>query len=121
MNRISLAIVGFTAILSAGALSAGALAASVRIEASAPLSSGQYQRLALNVAYDDLDITTADGATALYKRIDAASHVVCGEHQVKYVTRDLEEKFASCRKQAVAHAVASVNAPSLNTVAAGTR
>jgi UrcA family protein len=118
MNRFFFAVV---AVLSAWTLSASAAAASVRVEASAPLPSGLYQLRAVSVSFDDLDIASAQGASALYQRIEAVSHVVCGERLVQRIPPDLAKKYATCRAQAVSGAVAAVNTPSLKEVAAAMR
>jgi UrcA family protein len=121
MNRFSFAIAALTAVLSAGVLSAGAIAASVRVEATAPLPSGLYQQRSVSVSFDDLDVSSTQGASALYQRIEAASHVACGEVLAQRVTSDLQKKYATCRAQAVSGAVAAVNTPSLKEVAAAIR
>jgi UrcA family protein len=121
MNRSSFAVAALAAVLSVGALSAGAAAASVRVEAAAPLPSGQYQTRAARVSFDDLDAATVEGASTLYQRIEAAAHAVCGEKLAHHVTSDLEKKYASCRARAVSDAVAAANTPSLKEVAAAIR
>jgi UrcA family protein len=119
MNRLS---VTFAAVLSAAVLSVGALAASVRVEAPAPLASSRlYEVRAVSVSFDDLDVASHKGAAALYRRIEAASHVVCSERLAQGVSYELERQYAECRALAVSSAVASMNTPRLTEVAAATR
>ncbi len=117
MFRFASAAFGLTVAvaLTAGAWAAPAL---VRVQAVAPLASGLYQMRATTVSFDDLDVTSAEGAAALYQRIEAASHVACGETMVRHI--ELETKYAACRARAVAGAVSTVNAPRLNEIALAT-
>jgi UrcA family protein len=67
------------------------------------------------VKYADLDISTSQGAAALYNRIRSASEGVCSplDHHA-----DLGAKFRwnKCVKQAITGAVAKVNQPALSAV-----
>jgi len=104
MRRIFLA-----ALLSVGFLSAGALAASVRVEAPTPLgSSDQYEVRAAFVPFDDLNIGSTEGVSALYQRIEVASRAVCNEKAAHHMTSDLQRRYADCRAQAVSSAVAAL-------------
>jgi UrcA family protein len=66
------------------------------------------------VSYDDLDLSTTDGANALYKRISAAAHKVCpfedSVHPLQVAMNN------SCRSAAIARAVGKVNNAKLATV-----
>jgi len=42
------------------------------------MSSGTYKVLAATVEYGDLDLSTNEGAAALFGRIENASAAVCG-------------------------------------------
>lgn len=58
------------------------------------------------VKFADLDISTADGAQALYERIVTAARSVC---------RDADSRFVrECRARAVANAVSGVGSPLLS-------
>lgn len=117
MFRFASAAFGLTVaiVVTAGAWAASA---SIRVEGTAPLPSGMYQARSLSVSYDDLDVASADGAAALYQRLEAATHVVCGEKLARHMTDELEKKYAACRANAMSHAVAEVNLPKLTQVAA---
>jgi UrcA family protein len=66
------------------------------------------------VSYDDLDLSTTDGATALYKRISVAAHKVCpfedSVHPLQVAVNN------SCRSAAIARAVGAVNNAKLAAV-----
>lgn len=65
----------------------------------------------VEVSYRDLDLSSAQGAKALYRRIDRAAIHVCA----RLNGRSLHEKtqFQQCRREAIANAVASVNRTTL--------
>lgn len=63
---------------------------------------------AKTVKFKDLDISTADGAQALYARIGAAARDVCRAES--YAT------VRSCRAGAVDHAVRGVASPLLSSI-----
>jgi UrcA family protein len=72
------------------------------------------------VSYRDLDLSQRDGALTLYRRIDLAADAVC--EPLSAWQKFLAEQIRSCHEQALAHAVADVNAPALTEVyAAKTR
>jgi UrcA family protein len=62
------------------------------------------------VKYGDLDLSTRDGARALYKRISYAAAEVCPED-----SRDLARhaQAQACREAAIARAVRDINRPQL--------
>ena len=68
------------------------------------------------VSYRDLNLSTIEGATALYQRIRRAANSVCDEPG-SGVTRYQEWK--SCYQAAIADAVAKVNSPLLTSVYGG--
>jgi len=79
---------------------------------SACLSSAQAdnhfnQHPSVVVKYGDLDLTTDVGVHRLYKRIIGAAERVCPEN----FTLDLQliELVRTCRADAIAHAVQSIN------------
>lgn len=98
--------------------SAWAGPAAITVSASAPTDSGVFQVKAVNVTVADVDLGTAQGAAALFDRIDAASRVVCGERQGRTMNDKRAKLFATCRVQTVKQAVLAVNAPQLTEIAA---
>lgn len=62
------------------------------------------------VKFGDLNISTPEGAAALYGRIRAAARSVCGEEQDDLWGRARAE---SCVHKAIADAVSKVNQPAL--------
>jgi UrcA family protein len=66
------------------------------------------------VSYGDLDISTPDGARALYKRISVAAHKVCPFDDAVQPLRVAMNN--SCRAAAVERAVGAVNSPQLAAV-----
>jgi|GEM_PF-683690 len=117
MLRFASAAFGLTVAV---AVTAGAWAApaSIRVEGTTPLPSGVYQVRGVSVSFDDLDVSSSEGAAMLYQRLDAAARMVCGEKLALHVTSALEKKRATCRTQALSQAVAAVNLPKLTQVAA---
>ena len=67
----------------------------------------------LKVRYSDLNVSTVDGATALYHRIQGAARFVCGQEG-----RSLEEQmqWRSCVRSAVEGAVSAVDSPVLSAI-----
>jgi UrcA family protein len=66
------------------------------------------------VSYNDLDLSSTDGAQTLYKRISAAAHKVCPfEDTVQPLRVALNN---ACREAAIERAVTSVNNAQLATV-----
>ena len=92
--------------------------ASITVSASAPTVSGLYQVKAVNVAFADVDIGTAQGAAVLLDRIDAAARLVCGERAGRTMNEARTKIFATCRARAVRYAVQEVGAPQLAQLAA---
>src|SRR5215469_7737232 len=67
----------------------------------------------LKVSYSDLNLSTINGATTLYQRIEGAAHFVCGDEG-----RSLDEQMVwkTCYGNAVNHAVTQVNNPLLTSL-----
>jgi UrcA family protein len=63
------------------------------------------------VRYDDLNLSSEQGALALYRRLSAAARRVCPREN----SRDLGDftRSRACRSEAVARAVRAVNSPQL--------
>jgi len=85
-------------MVAAGASSAGA--------ATSPTDA-----LSIVVRYADLDITTKQGASALYRRITVAAKHVCPVTDNRDLQRSSE--MSSCQQQAIARAVHTVSSPLL--------
>lgn len=97
MNRI-------TTIILASALAAGAQIAHAADPTDAP-------RRHVEVHFSDLNPTSMDGATILYRRLQSAAESVCAEGG----TRNLGSVFRvkTCVSAAISAAVADINQPSL--------
>lgn len=92
-----------TAIFGALALSLGAV--------SSAADRSDSPRMVVN--YGDLNLSTREGAAALYGRITAAADEVCNAYAVDI--RDLagEEQARACVHKAIADAVTKVGRPEL--------
>ncbi len=77
-------------------------------------SPSLQEATSVRVRYDDLNLATGKGTSALYQRIEAAARKVCPD----YRTRDLGliAATASCRADAVARAVSGLHNPQLAMV-----
>lgn len=107
MQRFAFASVALIAVFSGAALAAPA---SVRVQGLAPTSSGTYRVQAMTVQYDDNDLTTSAGVSDVLARLGKAAEAVC---TVPPVRASLTAEIASCQKEAVSRAVATVNSPAL--------
>ncbi len=68
------------------------------------------------VSYRDLDLSTIEGATALYQRLKSAARHVCDEPGTyPYALQE----WRSCYNAAIADAVAKVNSPLLTALYRG--
>jgi UrcA family protein len=76
-------------------------------------SAGAAEPLQQAVSYHDLDLTRVEDAQALYSRIVGASREVCG--RIAPWPIDAVALVKQCRQNAIARAVADVNAPTLTT------
>jgi UrcA family protein len=67
----------------------------------------------VTVLFSDLNLTSIDGATTLYRRLQSAAASVCAEHG----TRDVKSMFRvkSCESAAMSAAVADINQPTLTS------
>ena len=65
----------------------------------------------LTVHFADLDITTEQGAHALYRRIQSAARFVCPSADSRELERS--ERSRACQEQAIARAVQAVSSPRL--------
>jgi UrcA family protein len=66
------------------------------------------------VKFADLDISSPDGATRLYSRIQRAANSVCSPFDRRGVTA--QANFRACVSDAIGRAVAKVGSSSLNAV-----
>jgi UrcA family protein len=81
--------------------------------AQAPASDMANTQHSVTVNYRDLNLSTLDGATALYRRITGAARFACGEQGYGLFE---QRHWRSCVQSAIAGAVATVNNPLLTTV-----
>jgi len=93
-----------------------AAAAAVLISASvfataAHAESASVATSAITVRYTDLDLSSEQGAQALYQRIVAAANRLCSDPGVRDLRRAAAADF--CAEQAIARAVAEVRSPRL--------
>lgn len=63
------------------------------------------------VRFNDLDVTSTEGATALYARLKRAAQSVCADRNAKDLTRKLQHE--ACVEQALAEAVRKTNVKAL--------
>ena len=99
MNRITTIIL--TSVLAAGA--------QIAVAAEPTEASARH----VKVVFSDLNLTSIDGATTLYRRLQSAAESVCAEHG----TRDVKSIFRvkSCESAAMSAAVADINQPTLTS------
>jgi UrcA family protein len=99
MNRITTIIL--TSILAAGA--------QIALAAEPTEASARH----IKVLFSDLNLTSIDGATTLYRRLQSAAESVCAEHG----TRDVKSIFRvkSCESAAMSAAVSDINQPTLTS------
>lgn len=97
-------------VVAAATIAAGFLPA-----ARADFSSGEMR--AVTVRFADLDMNGAQGAAVLFRRLDNAARNVCRNQGLD---RSLEQKhaFEACVRRAVGQALAEIDAPALNALAA---
>ena len=81
--------------------------------AQAPASDTASAQHSVTVSYRDLNLSTLDGATILYRRITGAARLACGEQGYGLFE---QRHWESCVQNAIAGAVATVNNPLLRTV-----
>jgi UrcA family protein len=89
-------------------LAACFLAGSLGVAQAATPAAGVPQ---VAVSYGDLDVSTADGARELYKRLARAAKEVCPYRDARALSE--VEANQRCRDAAIARAVREVNSPQL--------
>ncbi len=88
------------------------LACMTQAPAAAP-----FGQVSTTVNFHDLDLSTIEGATALYKRIRRAANFVCSDTGTAGLASYRE--WRSCYQTAIADAVTKVNNPLLTAVSQG--
>jgi UrcA family protein len=83
--------------------------------ATVSFASDSLNGLHVRVKYGDLDVSSASGASTLYKRIRGAAETVC--HQWKDGDLYYHNIFYECIQKAMSNAVNEVNEPALFTIA----
>lgn len=68
----------------------------------------------VTVRYGDLDLSSRQGAAALYHRIGIAAEEVCGPFEGRDLARTF--RYRACKQRAIADAVSRVNRPELFSV-----
>jgi len=79
----------------------------------------------VQVSYQDLDLHEESGARAMLERLQRAAVTACGGNPKWYLTYEIMPKrtvdvFQSCRRNAIARAVAHIDAPLLSHLFAST-
>jgi UrcA family protein len=87
---------------------AAALASVLCLAGTATALAGDAREPHVKVAYSDLNLSSINGATTLYHRIEGAAHFVCGEEGRSI---DEQNSWKSCYGNAVNRAVTQVNNP----------
>jgi UrcA family protein len=90
-----------------------ALASVVCLLGTAAALAADPRELRVKVDYSDLNLSTINGATTLYQRIEGAARFVCGEPGRRF---DEQRYWKSCYGTAVNHAVTEVNNPLLTSL-----
>ncbi|HKD55503.1 MAG TPA: UrcA family protein [Steroidobacteraceae bacterium] len=90
-----------------------ALASVVCLLGTATVLAADARELRIKVDYSDLNLSTINGATTLYQRIEGAARFVCGEPGRRF---DEQRYWKSCYGKAVNHAVTEVNNPLLTSL-----
>ena len=85
-----------------------ALASVASLFGTATVLAADPHEVRMKVTYSDLNLSSMNGATTLYHRIEGAAHFVCGEEG-----RSIDEQnlWKTCYGNAVNHAVTQVNNP----------
>lgn len=92
-------------VLLAGTLLNGAHASEAKARAAVAVSQAR-------VTFSDLNLDTAEGASALYRRIDHAAQDVCGDERTPG-SHMISPAWQRCVVQAIDRAVATVDRPAL--------
>ena len=87
----------------------GGLTAALLLGAAAAYAAGPDAAPSVRIAYGDLNLASAEGASRLHARIAAAARSVCAADHVDI--RNLREfaEARSCQKQAVTNALRDVD------------
>lgn len=99
------------------ALAASAAALTLTV---APANAESALRSA-EVRFGDLDLTRESGAEALLRRIERAAEGVCGAGNVSFRDRRAARAARACVESAMSQAVASIEAPLVQTIYAERR
>jgi UrcA family protein len=96
----------------------GGLAAALLLGAAGAYAASPDTAPSVRVAYGDLNLASAQGASTFHARIAAAARTVCGADSVDI--RNLREyaEARSCETQAIANAEHDVNSPKVVSLAA---
>jgi UrcA family protein len=97
-----------------GLIAAAALAAIISSFGAVCHAADSTEVRTAIVKYADLDVSTSQGAAALYNRIRTASEGVCSPLEQRDLAASL--RWKTCVQQAIAGAVAKVNRPTLSAV-----
>ena len=92
---------------------AAALASVVCLLSTATVLPAEARELSVKVDYKDLNLSTMNGASTLYLRIEGAARFVCGEPGRRI---DELRYWKTCYSNAVNHAVTEVNSPLLTSL-----
>ncbi len=83
--------------------------------ATVSFASDSLDDLQVRVKYGDLDVSSASGASTLYKRIRGAAETVC--QQWKDGDLYYRKNFYACIQKATSNAINEVNQPALFKIA----
>jgi UrcA family protein len=103
-------------ILIVSLLGTAALASIVCMLGITPAWAGTTGARSVTVSYRDLDLSSPEGANALYRRIQAAAKEVCGRPGADLLEQSV---WRGCYRHAIADAVGKVNSPLLTAVHTG--
>jgi UrcA family protein len=92
---------------------------SVAVIATVP-TSGPPVKMKTVVHFDDLDISTSAGATALLDRVGTTAMQICTKRQMREFPRLSAQRYEKCRRDAVADAVQRLNAPEVSRIFSAT-
>lgn len=94
-----------TACVALGVCAAAQAGEACAVAQSAPAGN------AITIRYSDLNLTTREGASALYARIDHAARTVCAAGDIRELGALAAAK--SCQREAIAQAVHAVHSEQL--------
>lgn len=99
---------------------AATIFAALTCSTAVSFASDSPDPLQVKVKYEDLNVSSAPGATTLYNRIRVAADAVC-QPLHPHNAADLAGRtiFAACVQKAMSNAINEVNEPALFTVANG--